>query len=120
LKYQFRKEIQEEQEEDQRLREADQKLHQELPGFDGHNVSAWIRRTNQIFYYHRSPMYARVYLASFHMRGEALISGSRIHASQEIDGKISWMPFKQDFHKSGRENKKCYKCGNLMRNSARG
>jgi hypothetical protein len=73
LQYRFRRELQEEQEADQRLREADQRLHQELPDFDGYKVSAWIHKANQVFNYHRSPMYARVYLASFHMKGEALL-----------------------------------------------
>jgi hypothetical protein len=80
LQYRFRKELQEEQEADQRLRkadqrlrEADQRLHQELPDFDGSKVFAWLHKANQIFNYHGSPMYARVYLASFHMKGEALL-----------------------------------------------
>jgi hypothetical protein len=73
LQYQFRKELQEELEADRRLREADQRLHQELPNFDGYKVSAWIHKANQVFNYHRSPMYARVCLASFHMIGEALL-----------------------------------------------
>jgi hypothetical protein len=73
LQHRFRKELQEELEADRRLREADQRLHQELPDFDGYKVSAWIHKANQVFNYHRSPMYARVYLASFHMKGEALL-----------------------------------------------
>jgi hypothetical protein len=73
MQHRFRKELQEELEADRRLREADQRLHQELPDFDGYKVSAWIHKANQVFNYHRSPMYARVYLASFHMKGEALL-----------------------------------------------
>lgn len=60
-------------EADQRQWKADQRLHQEIPEFDGYNVSAWIYKANKFFYYQETPTYMRVYLASFHMKGEALI-----------------------------------------------
>jgi hypothetical protein len=44
-----------------------------LSKFDGRNASAWVSNANQFVSFEQTLLYMRVHIASFYMKGEALI-----------------------------------------------
>jgi hypothetical protein len=48
-------------------------LRLDFPRFGGENQSNWTYKVNQFFDYYQTPLYQRIRMASFHMKGEALI-----------------------------------------------
>lgn len=45
----------------------------EFPRFDDDNPAAWIYKANQFYNYNQTPAGQMIFLASFHMEGDALV-----------------------------------------------
>ena len=67
----------------------------EFPKFSGEDPTSWVYKANQYFKYYNTPITEKLMLASFHMKGEALIW---FQDSEEAELFVDWESLIQALH----------------------